>query len=133
SYAGAGTQVSVVNISNSGATMTADIAVGSPQGILGDEALLPDNVRLLGNMPNPFNPVTIINLEVVVEAPVKLEIYNLNGQRISVLRDEIMGPGNYNIAWDGKDLRASNTSSGVYFCRMTSDGRSETIKMLKLK
>ena len=132
-YAGTATQVSVVNISNSGASMTADIAVGTPQDILAEENFLPRSARLRGNVPNPFNPVTLIDLEVVMEAPVKLEVYNLKGQRVKILADEIMGPGYYNITWDGRDGNRDDVSTGVYFCRMTSDGRSDTIKMLKLK
>lgn len=132
-YSGTGTQVSVVSISNSGVTMTADITVGSPQDILAEEALLPGRVRLHGNVPNPFNPMTVISLEVAGEVPVNVEIYNLKGQKIRLLKDEVIGPGNYNIVWDGRDWRGAETGSGVYFCRMTSDGQSETIKMLKLK
>ncbi len=133
SYAGTGTQVSVVNISNSGVTMTADIAVGSPQSIRDDDITRPRNVRLRGNAPNPFNPETMISMEVDAETSVRLEVFNLKGQKIKLLIDEIMQPGYYNIGWDGKDNSLKNVGTGVYFCRMTGDGISETIKMLKIK
>ena len=87
SYAGTGTMVSVVNISNSGATMTVDMAVGTPQEIVADEILLPGEIRLLGNVSNPFNPETILKFEAATEAEIRLEIFNLSGQRIRVLAD----------------------------------------------
>lgn len=133
SYSGTGTLVSVVNISNSGMTMTADIAVGSPQDIAGDRPIFPAHLKLLGNAPNPFNPVTMIEIEVATEVAVKLEIYNLNGQKIRALVDNVLTPGHYGFRWDGKDSQSINVSSGVYFYRLSSPGYSETMKMLKLK
>jgi immune inhibitor A len=133
SYAGTPTSVLVVNISNSSSTMTADIAVGSPQGIEGEEVMLPVDVKLLGNSPNPFNPETVIRIEVSLATSVKLEIYGLMGERITILEDGEMQPGHYQVVWDGKDSRRREVSSGVYFCRLESPHFSESIKMLKLK
>lgn len=133
SYAGTGTLVSVVNISNSGASMTADFAVGTPQDVQGDSPILPGNVRLLGNAPNPFNPVTTIELEVSIEASVKLEIFNLNGQRVRTLTDQVLPAGHYGIMWDGNDERGNELASGVYFYSVVSPGFARTMKMMKLK
>lgn len=132
SYAGTGTLVSVVNISNSGAVMTADLAVGTPQDVRQENLPLPE-IRFLGNAPNPFNPVTMIELEVGTQVSVKVEIYNLTGQKVKVLADDYMMPGNYRIFWDGKDSAENDVSSGVYFCRLSANDFSESIKMLKLK
>ncbi len=132
SYSGTGTSVSVVNISNSGATMTADITVGTPQGITSYDDLLPGKIRLLGNVPNPFNPATAIKLEVLEETPVRLEVYNITGQRIRILADAVFQRGVYTVRWDGKDYNGEEVGSGVYFYRITAGGRSAAKKMLKL-
>jgi immune inhibitor A len=132
SYSGTGTSVSIVNISNSGANMTADVTVGTPQGITSYDDLLPGRIRLLGNVPNPFNPVTAIAFEVFEESPVKLEVFNITGQRVKILSDDIFREGTYLIRWDGKDDKGHEVGSGVYFYRVSSGGRSVSKKMLKL-
>lgn len=132
SYSGTGTSVSVVNISNSGATMTADITVGIPQGITEYDYPLPGRIRLLGNIPNPFNPATAIKFELLEEAPVKLEVYNITGQRVKILADDIFPSGTHVLRWDGKDHQGNEVGSGVYFYKITSGDRSVSRKMLKL-
>ncbi len=133
-YSGAPTQVSVSNISNSMATMTADVIIGSPQNVADEDGdLLPERVRLLGNVPNPFNPETIINFEVTAETAIKLEIFSLTGQQIRTLADQSLPAGLYRLAWDGKDSMKRDVSSGVYFYRLSYPGRTTTQKMLKLK
>jgi hypothetical protein len=133
SYSGTGTSVSVVNISNSGATMTADITVGTPQGIIDHDNLLPGKVRLLGNIPNPFNPVTEIKLEILEETPVRLEVYDITGRRIKILADDVFQRGVHAVRWDGKDYAGEEVGSGVYFYKIIADGRSAAKKMLKLR
>jgi immune inhibitor A len=132
SYSGTGTSVSVVNISNSGATMTADITVGTPQGISAYDDLLPGKLRILGNNPNPFNPTTAIKFEVLQVSRIKLEIFNITGQRIKLLTDGEFEPGIYSIPWNGRDNNEDEIGSGVYFYRISVDGRSVSRKMLKL-
>ena len=133
-YSGTPTQVEVSNISNSMATMTADVIIGSPQNIADDiDDLLPERVRLLGNVPNPFNPGTIIDFEVTAETSIKLEIYNLSGQRMRILADQFFPAGIHRLAWDGKDSMKRDVSSGIYFYRLSYPGNGITQKMLKLK
>ncbi len=133
-YSGTPTQVEVSNISNSMATMTADVIIGSPQNIADEgDGLLPERVRLLGNVPNPFNPETIINFEVTAETAIKLEIFNLNGQQIRTLADQSLSAGLYRMAWDGKDSMKGDVSSGIYFYRLSYPGNAVAQKMLKLK
>jgi len=132
SYSGTGTSVSLVSISNSGAIMTADITVGTPQGITAYDDLLPGKIRPLGNIPNPFNPATAIKFEVLEETPVRLEIYNITGQRIKILVDDVFQYGIYTIRWDGKDYDGKNVGSGVYFYKISAGNQSVAKKMLKL-
>jgi photosystem II stability/assembly factor-like uncharacterized protein len=86
------------------------------------------------NFPNPFNPVTKIkfnipasdNIHRTLEA--KLIIYDILGKQIVTLVNEKLQPGTYEVEWN-----ASRFSSGVYFYRLTTDGFSETKKMILLK
>ena len=82
------------------------------------------------NYPNPFNPTTTIRFSVGGEnmGSVHLDIYNITGQLVETLIDEKMTPGEYSILWNG-----STAPSGIYFTRLTSGGKTKTMKMILLK
>lgn len=84
--------------------------------------------RLEANYPNPFNPGTVIRYEVPRKALVKLEVYNLAGQRIRTLVSQILSAGSYTARFDGKGI-----PSGVYLYRLQAEGISITRKMVLLK
>jgi len=86
--------------------------------------------NLSQNYPNPFNSTTSIDyaVESNTSGRVKLVLYNILGQKVKVLVDEIQEPGPYQIKFDAKNL-----SSGVYFYRLRIDELTETKKMLLLK
>lgn len=84
--------------------------------------------QLNQNYPNPFNPETKITFEIPEETFVKLVIYNVLGQKVKVLKNEIMQPGSYTVNFDGSKL-----SSGVYFYKLETNVFSETKKMLLLE
>jgi N-acetylneuraminic acid mutarotase len=81
------------------------------------------------NFPNPFNPSTTISYTLSEEAAVKLEIYNLLGQKIYTLLDKIEQAGNYKITWNASDYLKS---SSFFFCKMSASGKSNFEKTLKL-
>jgi len=83
---------------------------------------LPARFQLRPNVPNPFNPSTTIRFDVPRTSRVRVEIYNLRGERIRVLRDETYSAGHHGALWDGKDDRGSGIASGVYLVRVVSDG-----------
>ena len=60
--------------------------------------------------PNPFNPTTTIEFGLPVESHVEISIFDLRGQKVETLVNEISQPGNHIVKWD-----ADNVSSGVYF------------------
>ena len=90
----------------------------------------------LGNAyPNPFNPTTIIEYDLPVESKVTLRIYNLMGQAIATLTDEVQQAGSREVSWEG-----SSVASGLYFYRLeaaavSDPGRyfSEVRKIVLLK
>ena len=88
----------------------------------------PLTFSLSQNFPNPFNPVTTIQYSLPSESSVQLTVYNINGQEVEYLVDDILPAGIHNINWD-----ASKLTSGIYFYRLTTDSYTESKKMLLIK
>jgi flagellar hook assembly protein FlgD len=64
---------------------------------------------------------------------VRIEIFNILGQRVRTLVDEHLRPGHKLVDWDGKDDSGEEVSSGIYFYRIATEEFSEAKKMLLLK
>ena len=94
---------------------------------------LPDNLVLHQNYPNPFNSSTLIKYEAPSEANVRIAVYNIIGQRIKVLVDDLHRAGSYEIIWDGLDESGDKVTSGIYFYRIDSANYSEIKKMILVK
>jgi hypothetical protein len=88
---------------------------------------------LRGNYPNPFNPSTTISFALESEQNVKLTIYNVKGQKVTTLLDEIKNSGYHQIVWSGKDDSGKNAASGMYLYRLETQNFSGTKKMLLIK
>jgi flagellar hook capping protein FlgD/cohesin domain-containing protein len=104
--------------------------------ILGDAVVLPKAYSLSQNSPNPFNPSTTISYELPEAAgaiKVVLDVYNIRGQRVVTLVDELKDAGKYTVNWDGRDASGRAVSSGVYFYRMQAGEFSSVRKMVILK
>jgi hypothetical protein len=101
----------------------------------GEEELRTPRVFALKNpYPNPFNPSTIIEFDVPKSARIELAIYNVAGTLITRLRDGSFKPGVYRVTWDGRDSGGGTVASGVYFCKLTIDGRrTMTRKLVMLR
>ncbi|MEA2096795.1 MAG: T9SS type A sorting domain-containing protein [Candidatus Cloacimonadota bacterium] len=102
-----------------------------PVGITNDQ--LPVTDYQLTNFPNPFNPETKIVFDLPESGQVKLEIYNIKGQKVKTLLDCYMSPGRSEMIWNGRDDNGKRVSSGVYFYRLQTPKKYITKKMLLLK
>ncbi len=120
-----------------------------------EEVTLPLSFELSQNYPNPFNPVTRIQYTVgsrqaplhtthgkaadgsqfIVHSPVHttLTIYNILGQKVRTLVDELKSAGNHEVIWDGKDENAKEVTSGIYFYQLKTEDFTATKKMILLK
>ncbi len=87
---------------------------------------------LLANYPNPFNPSTTVQYELPEASHVRIEVMNVLGQRIAVLRDQSVPAGYHTVRWDGRTVSGERAGSGVYFCRMQAGAFVKTIKMMLL-
>jgi hypothetical protein len=88
---------------------------------------------LHGNYPNPFNPETNIRFSLKEAAPVSIEVYNVKGQLVRTLVNEMKEAGNHTVLWNGKDNNNRAVSSGVYFYKMNAGKYSSTKKMILMK
>ena len=123
-------------------TLTEVILADSQAGLItshiGTESVqvkaLPTSFALSNNRPNPFNPGTTISYEVPQAAHITLTVYNLLGQEVIRLLDEVRQPGRYTLTWNGRNTRQSGVASGIYLYRVTSStGYSDTKRMTLLK
>ena len=94
---------------------------------------VPTLTRLVGNVPNPFNPVTEIRFELSNRVPVSLEIYNVSGQRVRTLSSGSLPAGLHAVTWDGRDDGGTSVSSGVYFYRLHAGEFSESKRMTLIR
>ena len=89
---------------------------------------LPDKYILAQNYPNPFNAKTSITYQVPKASDVKLEVYNLSGQKVATLVNGIQTTGRHSVTWD-----ASGASSGIYFYKLTAGDYTSMKRMALLK
>lgn len=93
-------------------------------------AEIPLKFELLQNYPNPFNPATVIPYTLPRASYVTLRIFNLVGQEVRTLIDEMQPTGSKSVIWDGKDAFNQQASSGVYLFRIRAGGYIHTRKMV---
>jgi flagellar hook assembly protein FlgD len=111
------------------------------QGIEDISILKASNI-LYQNYPNPFNPTTTISFSVTQNAVsgsdgssfVTLEIYNLKGQKVKTLVNEVLSAGEHSVVWDGKNTNNKAVATGIYFYNLKIGSKSlATKKCLLLK
>jgi 5-hydroxyisourate hydrolase-like protein (transthyretin family) len=79
--------------------------------------------------PNPFNPITTINIQVEMEHATSLHIFDMNGRVVETLiNNELLHPGHYKLQWN-----ANPYSSGVYFIQLTNGISSQIQKAVLIK
>ncbi len=96
-------------------------------------SLLPNQVLLKHNYPNPFNPITTIRYGIPDDARVSILVYNILGQQVAQLVNELQPTGFYTIAWDGRDTQGRTLASGVYIYRIQVGKIARVQKMMLLK
>ena len=85
---------------------------------------LPDGFVLGPNYPNPFNPATVIPYELAASAHVRLEVFNLLGQRVATLVDGYQAAGSHTAVWTATNAAGQAVSAGVYLYRLTAASTS---------
>ena len=93
---------------------------------------LPEGFALGPNYPNPFNPSTIIPYQLAASSAVRLEVFNLLGQRIATLVDGERPAGFHTATWTATDAAGRAVGAGVYIYRMTVGVEHQTGRMVLL-
>lgn len=88
-----------------------------------EDNLLPVITTLFQNIPNPFNPQTRISYQLAQGGMVSVRIFNIKGELVKILLQEVQEPGNYHLLWN-----ASEQSSGLYFYHLVVDRKTVDVK-----
>jgi len=103
------------------------VVAGEPTAI-GEEASGPTAFALLTNFPNPFNASTLIRYQLPRPMPVRLSIYNAQGQFLQTLVDQVQGAGEHQVIWDARGM-----ASGAYFSVLSAEGLKQARDLLLLR
>ena len=102
------------------------LADGTSLGV--DEGFIPAEFALHQNYPNPFNPVTTIQFDIPEAGQVRLDVYNIVGEKVATLAQGRLEIGRYTVRWD-----AAGMASGMYFYRISSASFISTRKLVLMK
>lgn len=91
-------------------------------------AQVPLEYKLYPVYPNPFNPTTTISFDLPKQVNVNIAIYNVLGQRVATIINNVLGAGNHKYVWN-----AAKLGSGIYFVRMQAGDLVKTTKVTLLK
>lgn len=83
--------------------------------------------------PNPFNPEVNIAFSLRDSGPVRVEIFNIRGQKVSTLHSGDLQSGNHRLTWNGKDASGRGAASGLYFARIQSARQQQVLKLMLMK
>ena len=96
-------------------------------------AELPTTFDLAQNYPNPFNPATTIKYQVPSPVNVEVTVFNILGEKITTLVNEVQAAGFYTLEWNGRDSRNLAVPTGLYFYTMRAGDFSSVKKMMLMK
>jgi hypothetical protein len=94
-------------------------------------AALPSRTQLAGVFPNPFSKSANVEFDLASEAAVRLEVYDVRGARVSVLREGLVSPGRYHSIWDGRNASGQMMPRGLYFVRFQA-GSVQSVRKVVL-
>ncbi|NQT26795.1 T9SS type A sorting domain-containing protein [candidate division KSB1 bacterium] len=94
---------------------------------------IPENTRIVGNYPNPFNPKTKISYQLAESGHVEIAVYDLIGRKVSTLLNAEQQAGSYNIYWHGNDDFGQQASTGTYILRLIAGDVVESQKVLLMR
>lgn len=89
--------------------------------------------RISGVYPNPFNPTTKIGFSLAQAAPVRIEVFSVDGRLVRTLFSGQKDSGDHEVFWDGRNDSGNEVASGQYFCQLTSGGMRDARKLMLVK
>ncbi|MBI1806134.1 MAG: T9SS type A sorting domain-containing protein [Ignavibacteria bacterium] len=105
-----------------------------PSRVQNPLSAIPKAFTLNPNYPNPFNPTTAIRYQIPVNSNVTLKIFNILGQEIKTLINEMQNAGDKSVEWNSTNNSRASVASGVYFYRLEAvDVRNPTNRFIKAR
>ena len=98
-----------------------------------EEEVIPEVFALHNNYPNPFNPITNIGYDVPEVSDIRIDIYNLAGQKIRTLVSREHQPGRYKVQWNATNEFGSPVASGMYIYKIHAKNFVSVKKLLLMK
>ena len=98
-----------------------------------DEDIAPLTTELKAIYPNPFNPTVNISYSLKEQTSVTIEVFNIKGQKVKTIINEMQELGNHKVSWSGHDNNNHKTASGIYFVRIKADKLNDIRKVIMLK
>lgn len=95
--------------------------------------IIPEQIALVGNYPNPFNPTTSIKFGLPDAMPVEISIYSITGKKVRTLINQELSARYYHVNWDGTDKSGNRVASGIYIYTLKAGSKRLTNKMLFAK
>jgi hypothetical protein len=118
---------------DNGLNIYASQEIYEPTDVDNNGNTLPVAFELSQNYPNPFNPSTAIRFSMNKTGQVRLEIFNVLGQKVRTLIDNLYPAGSHSVIWDAADDDGRKVSSGVYLYRLENGEESFTRRMTFIK
>jgi hypothetical protein len=87
----------------------------------------------LSVQPNPFNPATVVSFDLPADASVRVELFDLRGQRVRDLLTGDRPAGPHQVRWDGRDDLGKDAAAGVYVCRLETDRAVVTRRLVLVR
>jgi hypothetical protein len=94
---------------------------------------VPGAYALQPNFPNPFNPSTTLRYQLAEDGPVRLEVFDILGQKVRTLVADLQTAGFHRVVWDSRDDAQRQVAAGVYFSRLQAGEFTQVRKLLLLK
>ncbi len=85
------------------------------------------------NVPNPFNPATVLSFELPGRSQVNLAVFDLAGRHVITLMRGEQEAGQHRVTWNGRNAAGQSVSAGVYFYRLEAGGLQQTRRMTLIK
>ncbi len=127
---------------NSGRRQFLELTLGGGMRVVAVEQLAaakaaagrgPAASELYPNAPNPFNSGTLIAYDLASPGRVRLEVYNVLGQPVDTLVDQVQDAGAYQASWNGRDRRGAEVAAGIYLVRLSYPDGVQTRRLVYLK
>ena len=94
---------------------------------------LPREMELAAPYPNPFIGNTVFTVGLPETGSVEMAVFDIQGRRVETLWQGNMPAGYHRISWNGQAQNGAEVGSGVYFIRMTHNGRAVTRKVVRIR